>query len=321
MGTVSGELRRAALRAGAEILTGADASAVDPDGSVRYRRGDDEQELAAHWVLAGCSPTELARLLGDEPPPSPEGAQIKVNLLLHRLPRLRDASVDPRAAFGGTFHVNETWTQLQTAYDRADGGSVPEPLPPRDLLPLAHRPDDPLRGAAGRRRADAHRVRAAQPAPARADPDARRRDRRRPLPGDTRGGRDREPELGARRADRGPPARRRGRPADDRDEDDARPRALASTPGREHLPRRPRVALGGGRRTARHPPRSAGASRPRTSGSSSAAPARVAAAPSRRSAGTTPRWPSSSRSSRSSPGDAKGRSRRTGPRASDQRVL
>ncbi len=129
MGTVSGELRRAALRAGAAILTGADASAVDPDGSVRYRRGDDEQELAAHWVLAGCSPTELARLLGDEPPPSPEGAQIKVNLLLHRLPRLRDASVDPRAAFGGTFHVNETWTQLQTAYDRADGGSVPEPLP------------------------------------------------------------------------------------------------------------------------------------------------------------------------------------------------
>jgi phytoene dehydrogenase-like protein len=46
-----------------------------------------------------------------------------------RLPRLRDASVDPAAAFGGTFHVNETWTQLDAAYDAASGGAVPGPLP------------------------------------------------------------------------------------------------------------------------------------------------------------------------------------------------
>ncbi|MBO9577339.1 MAG: NAD(P)/FAD-dependent oxidoreductase [Microbacteriaceae bacterium] len=129
MGAVSGELRRAALRAGAELLTGAEATAINPDGSVRARIGDAEVGFQARWVLAGCSPQELARLLGDEPGVRGEGAQVKVNLLLRRLPRLRDARVDPRAAFGGTFHVNETWSQLDAAYETAAGGSIPAPLP------------------------------------------------------------------------------------------------------------------------------------------------------------------------------------------------
>lgn len=129
MGAVSGELRRAAISAGAELVTGAEVIAVNPDGSVRARIRDDEVTYAADWVLAGCSPAELARLLGDEPGPRHEGAQVKVNLLLQRLPRLRDRSVDPRAAFGGTFHVNETWTQLGAAHDAAVDGGIPDPLP------------------------------------------------------------------------------------------------------------------------------------------------------------------------------------------------
>jgi phytoene dehydrogenase-like protein len=59
----------------------------------------------------------------------PEGAQVKVNLLLSRLPRLRDASVDPVAAFGGTFHINELWSQLDAAYTTAAAGGIPSPLP------------------------------------------------------------------------------------------------------------------------------------------------------------------------------------------------
>ena len=56
-------------------------------------------------------------------------AQIKVNLMLRRLPRLRDESVTPEQAFGGTFHINETFSQLDTAYTRAEHGVVPDPLP------------------------------------------------------------------------------------------------------------------------------------------------------------------------------------------------
>ncbi|RFA07855.1 hypothetical protein B7R54_00475 [Subtercola boreus] len=59
----------------------------------------------------------------------PEGAQAKVNLLLSRLPRLRDETVTPEAAFGGTFHINEGYRQLDDAWLAADGGALPDPLP------------------------------------------------------------------------------------------------------------------------------------------------------------------------------------------------
>ena len=68
------------------------------------------------------TPAVLAGLLGDPEPTLAPGAQVKVNLMLRRLPRLRDDSVTPEQAFGGTFHINETFSQLDTAYTRAEHG-------------------------------------------------------------------------------------------------------------------------------------------------------------------------------------------------------
>ncbi len=136
MGAVTGELARAARFAGAELLTGAEVTEITPDGEVTYVRGGEERRLGATWVLANVAPAVLESLLprvelGETSPTGPavEGAQVKVNLLLSRLPRLKDSTVDPAAAFGGTFHINETWTQLQTAYDTAAAGGIPDPLP------------------------------------------------------------------------------------------------------------------------------------------------------------------------------------------------
>ncbi|MBN9605512.1 MAG: NAD(P)/FAD-dependent oxidoreductase [Actinomycetales bacterium] len=142
MGAVSGAMRRAALEAGAELRTGCEVTGLDPDGVVAWRAAEGgarsssgdpvaaEGLLAADVVLAAVAPTELARLLGTAPPNPPvEGAQVKVNLLLERLPRLRDASVDPAAAFAGTFHVNEGWAALDRAHAAASAGRIPDPLP------------------------------------------------------------------------------------------------------------------------------------------------------------------------------------------------
>jgi phytoene dehydrogenase-like protein len=79
--------------------------------------------------LANVTPVVLARLLGESEPTLTPGAQVKVNLMLRRLPRLRDDTVTPEQAFGGTFHINETFSQLDTAYARAEHGVVPDPLP------------------------------------------------------------------------------------------------------------------------------------------------------------------------------------------------
>jgi phytoene dehydrogenase-like protein len=129
MGAVSAALAAAAAGSGAEIVTGADVYAIDPNGEVRYRRYDDDHLVRGRFVLAGVTPTALAGLLGEQSPEHAHGAQVKVNMVLRRLPRLRDDSVTPDQAFGGTFHVNETWTQLDAAYSRAAAGALPNPLP------------------------------------------------------------------------------------------------------------------------------------------------------------------------------------------------
>ncbi|MEE6164707.1 MULTISPECIES: phytoene desaturase family protein [unclassified Mycolicibacterium] len=129
MGAVTGALAAAAAGFGAEIVTGADVYAVNPDGEVRYRKDGAAQRVAADVVLANVTPTVLAGLLGEPAPETAPGAQVKVNLMLHRLPRLRDESVTPQQAFGGTFHINETYSQLGNAYKTAADGSVPDPLP------------------------------------------------------------------------------------------------------------------------------------------------------------------------------------------------
>ena len=130
MGAVSAALAAAAVDGGAEIVTGAEVYAVDPNGEVRYRRGDDDHLVRGRFVLAGVTPAALAGLLGEPASaPAAPGAQVKVNMVLRRLPRLRDDSVTAEQAFGGTLHVNETWTQLNTAYSRAAGHALPDPLP------------------------------------------------------------------------------------------------------------------------------------------------------------------------------------------------
>lgn len=138
MGTVSGELERAVREAGATLLTGAEVTAIDPAGRVSYRHAGGDHAATAGWVLANVAPAVLERLraspVGSGTGPSNpnhlrEGAQVKVNLLLTRLPRLLDQAVSPESAFGGTFHINETWSQLDQAYRTAEAGSIPEPLP------------------------------------------------------------------------------------------------------------------------------------------------------------------------------------------------
>lgn len=132
MGTVTTQLDAAARAAGAEVRTGAEVTGIHPDGTVVFRTSAGEETVAGRHVLAGVAPAVLDELMGTPfaaRVPRPHGAQVKVNLLLRRLPRLRDESVAPEAAFGGTFHINEGYAQLQDAYVQAAGGEIPTILP------------------------------------------------------------------------------------------------------------------------------------------------------------------------------------------------
>ena len=134
MGALTDALADAARAAGAEIRTGCEVTSLGPEGDgveVAYRTDDGrEHRVGAGIVLCNAAPHTLARLLGGAPAePAPEGSQLKVNMLLRRLPRLRDTAADPREAFAGTFHLAESYGELEAAYRQAAAGRLPSPAP------------------------------------------------------------------------------------------------------------------------------------------------------------------------------------------------
>jgi phytoene dehydrogenase-like protein len=134
MGAVTAELVRVAREAGVTIQTGAEVTAIEVDGragEVRYRIDDRDETVAAHQVLAGVAPQVLDRLRGRAPAAKPVGCQLKINVLLTRLPRLR-TGVDPRSAFAGTFHLDEGYGELESAYQASVSGVAPE-FPPGEM--------------------------------------------------------------------------------------------------------------------------------------------------------------------------------------------
>ncbi|MEU3313618.1 NAD(P)/FAD-dependent oxidoreductase [Streptomyces sp. NPDC006662] len=139
MGALTDALAEAARAAGAQIATGHEALRIHTDGTspaeVSFRTATGEGTVVGRDVLVNASPRALAELLGEAPGtagPAPEGAQFKVNMLLRRLPRLRDTSVDPREAFSGTFHVAEGYEQLARAHAEAAAGELPS-VPPSEI--------------------------------------------------------------------------------------------------------------------------------------------------------------------------------------------
>ncbi|MFF9134894.1 phytoene desaturase family protein [Streptomyces sp. NPDC014806] len=135
MGALTDALAAAARAAGAVLATGHEAVRIDTDGrsaEITYRTADGEGVAAARHVLVGASPQALAELTGDVPPEPAEGAQLKVNMLLRRLPRLRDGAVDPREAFAGTFHIAEGYGELAAAHAEAAAGRLPA-APPSEI--------------------------------------------------------------------------------------------------------------------------------------------------------------------------------------------
>ena len=96
------------------------------DGGVTVRLADGEVITAA-TVLANCAPVTLAGLLG-ESGVRPEGAQVKINIVLRRLPAFR-SGIDPATGFAGTLHLHQSYAELEQAYAAAVSGRVPDPLP------------------------------------------------------------------------------------------------------------------------------------------------------------------------------------------------
>lgn len=128
MGAVTGSMAKRAAELGVELHVSATVTSVMEDGRITYLKDGDEKIVSAGHILANVSRPTLETLMGGSGRHSIEGAQVKINMLLKRLPKLK-SGIDPVAAFGGTFHINESYSQLQSAFEQAQGGEIPNPLP------------------------------------------------------------------------------------------------------------------------------------------------------------------------------------------------
>ena len=132
MGALTQALGRRAEELGVQIHLQSRAVEVTSDGSnasVVVETATGRRNLHCINVLANCAPAALAGLQGRKSESTLAGAQIKVNLLLQRLPELQDRAVDPEQAFSGTFHVNEGYAHLNASFFAGEQGALPEPVP------------------------------------------------------------------------------------------------------------------------------------------------------------------------------------------------
>ena len=128
MGALVKELVRVATAAGVEIKVNSRVKSVATDTENATLTLEDGTTVTSSFVLSNAAPQVLARLRGKTPPVSLEGSQMKINILLKSLPQLK-SGIDPRLAFAGTFHAQESFAQCESTYLQAKDGAVPEMLP------------------------------------------------------------------------------------------------------------------------------------------------------------------------------------------------
>ena len=129
MGVIATALTNAATDAGVQFRTGSPVVSIDTDGRGVCATTADGERFTGTLALCAAAPAVLDELLGRTTvAPAPEGAQVKMVMVLRRLPLLR-SGVDPRTAFAGTLHVNERLSQLDAAFDAASKIDMPVPVP------------------------------------------------------------------------------------------------------------------------------------------------------------------------------------------------
>jgi phytoene dehydrogenase-like protein len=133
MGAFVAELIEVAKNHGVSFFLESEVSSISANSSNSYKGKNfittaASQNYESKYVLANFAPQKLAEVLNTQPPKSLEGSQVKVNMLLTKLPRLKSGA-DPKLAFAGTFHFDERYSDFQRAYEEAVAGEIPKKVP------------------------------------------------------------------------------------------------------------------------------------------------------------------------------------------------
>ena len=128
MGVLVDELHKLALALGVAIRVNSKVKSIKAGQHLVEIVLENNEKFTGNFLLSNAAPQVLAKLQGEQPPKSLEGSQIKINMLLARLPKFK-SGVSTEDAFVGTLHINESFSQLEKAYSQAKSGVLPEELP------------------------------------------------------------------------------------------------------------------------------------------------------------------------------------------------
>ncbi|NDA80995.1 MAG: NAD(P)/FAD-dependent oxidoreductase, partial [Actinobacteria bacterium] len=128
MGAVAADLERAARTFGVEISINSRVAKIDGDNDGIEITTTEGVRKTCRELVWCADDRSLSRLLGSPPRARLDGAQIKMNMLLRELPRLK-SGIDPKVAFAGTFHIDESAIQLESAFQLARAGTLPQVIP------------------------------------------------------------------------------------------------------------------------------------------------------------------------------------------------
>jgi phytoene dehydrogenase-like protein len=128
MGALVKELTRVVTEAGVEIKVKSRVDSVVSDESGVTVTTQSGESYTSDYLLSNAAPQVLAKLRGKPQPKSLDGSQVKINILLKRLPKLK-SGIDPRLAFAGTFHANESFSQFEQTFIDANSGLMPTKMP------------------------------------------------------------------------------------------------------------------------------------------------------------------------------------------------
>ena len=128
MGALVSELKNKAISLGVEIKVNSKVKSINAEPNQVSVELENGQNYQGRYLLSNVAPQVLAKLQGELVPDSLEGSQVKINMLLKSLPKFK-SGVSASDAFVGTLHINESFAQLERAYQQAKAGSLPDELP------------------------------------------------------------------------------------------------------------------------------------------------------------------------------------------------
>ncbi len=135
MGEIARQIEAKARKEGTQIVTDAEVVGIKPDPInpvVKFKKNGKIKLVKAKYVLSGMAPSVLSKFLKTKlnlSKDDSQGTEFKINMVLSRLPKLKDPKYRAKDAFCGTFHINEGYDHMKKSYQNAVRGKFTENPP------------------------------------------------------------------------------------------------------------------------------------------------------------------------------------------------